>query len=388
MNVPTFTSATIEDNAIAYKYKIRKTSKLIYGITLTVIAAALGALPLVKLRISINSTGVIESSTEKIQILSPVGGKVIFINLKDNQKVKLGDTLLVFDASLPKEQINLLQNQKETLGDQLQDVNTLLNSNTNSNIILKTGEYQASWQQFQLEMENSKLAKDQAERNFKRFQALHLSKVITDVEFEKYEIEYRQAVLSYDLISKRYRSQWQLEANGYRKESKQLNSQQADLKDQRQKYILKATVDGSIQNLNGIQFGTYVFSNQNIAEISPDTKLLAFCYIKPADVGLIFKGQHVNFQVGAFNYNQWGSLTGKVLDISDDIITMSNNQPMFKVKCQLDKNFLQLKNGYKGYIKKGMGFSARVLVTKRSLFQLLFDKVDDWLNPGVTNMDK
>ena len=73
-------------------------------------------------------------------------------------------------------------------------------------------------------------------------------------------------------------------------------------------------------------------------------------------------------------------LMGKVIDISDDII-IQDQTPYFKVKCQLNKNYLQLKNGYKGQVKKGMTFSANFTVTKRSLYQLLYDKVDDWLNP-------
>ncbi|WP_449436777.1 hypothetical protein [Pedobacter steynii] len=61
----------------------------------------------------------------------------------------------------------------------------------------------------------------------------------------------------------------------------------------------------------------------------------------------------MRFQIDAFNYNQWGLAEGKVLDISDDIIIINNNQPVFKVKCSLDQNYLILKNGYKGYLKKG-----------------------------------
>lgn len=75
-----------------------------------------------------------------------------------------------------------------------------------------------------------------------------------------------------------------------------------------------------MRNVIGLQAGTYVFANQKIGEISPNTQLTAFCYIKPADIGLIKKGQDVRFNIDAFNYNQWGFVTGKVLDISDDII--------------------------------------------------------------------
>jgi HlyD family secretion protein len=40
------------------------------------------------------------------------------------------------------------------------------------------------------------------------------------------------------------------------------------------------------------------------------------------------------------------------------------------------------RNGVKGNLKKGMTFQARFILTKRSLFQLLYDKADDWMNPA------
>ena len=36
------------------------------------------------------------------------------------------------------------------------------------------------------------------------------------------------------------------------------------------------------------------------------------------------------------------------------------------------------------HIKKGMTLQARFYVTRRTLFQLLYDKADDWLNPNVS----
>jgi HlyD family secretion protein len=55
---------------------------------------------------------------------------------------------------------------------------------------------------------------------------------------------------------------------------------------------------------------------------------------------------------------------------------------MFKLLCSLDQNFLQLKNGFKGQLKKGIVVNARFEIIERSLFDLLYDKIDDWLNPS------
>lgn len=176
----------------------------------------------------------------------------------------------------------------------------------------------------------------------------------------------------------------EMEAAGYRRELSELLSSEAEIEEQNKLFTLMAPVNGSVQNLSGIQAGSYVFANQKIAEISPDAQLIAICYVKPADIGLIRKGQLVNFQIDAFNYNQWGLISGKVIDISDDIILSDQGVSVFKVRCVLNSNHLKLKNEYKGYLRKGMSFTARFMVAERTLFDLLYDKLDDWLNPNLS----
>ncbi len=91
----------------------------------------------------------------------------------------------------------------------------------------------------------------------------------------------------------------------------------------------------------------------------------------------------MKFQLDAFNYNQWGLLEGKVIEIDNNII-FQENQAFFKVRCNLDSRKLQLKSGYQTEVSKGMTLTTRYIITNRSLFDLLFDKVDDWLNPKQT----
>ena len=43
--------------------------------------------------------------------------------------------------------------------------------------------------------------------------------------------------------------------------------------------------------------------------------------------------------------------------------------------------FTKRKNGRTGRLKKGMTVSAHFMVTRRSLFDLLYQKMDDWANP-------
>jgi HlyD family secretion protein len=42
---------------------------------------------------------------------------------------------------------------------------------------------------------------------------------------------------------------------------------------------------------------------------------------------------------------------------------------------------MQLQSGYKTHVSKGMTLTTRYIISRRSLYELLFDKVDDWINP-------
>tara|TARA_R110002051_G_scaffold321948_1_gene411051 strand:- start:217 stop:534 length:318 start_codon:yes stop_codon:yes gene_type:complete len=103
--------------------------------------------------------------------------------------------------------------------------------------------------------------------------------------------------------------------------------------------------------------------------------------MNPSDIGLLRTGTQVKIQVLAFNYNQWGMATGKIITISNDVLII-NEIPMFKITCSIDQTELKLKNGFKGKLKKGMTINARFRIANRSAFNLLYDKVDDWFNPN------
>ncbi|WP_237088326.1 HlyD family secretion protein [Nubsella zeaxanthinifaciens] len=368
----------ISENAIAHLHQTRVRSQLIYIVVLLAVAATFVSLPFIYTSVSVKGQGILQSGIEKVELLSPANGRLISVNLKDNQKVKKGEKLLILDAGLPAQQNQLLDEHTNDLNAKLSDAKNLLKNIQIHQ--LKTAFYQASWQEFQTQLVKAKIETDQAFRIYQRYQILYNKQAVTLAEYEQYKFNYEHALSGQEILQKKYRSQWNNEANQWNNELRDLKNQQVQLREQEKQYTLKATIDGSIQNLTGLQVGAFIYANQKIGEISPDSALVAFCYVKPSDIGLIKKFQEVRFQIDAFNYNQWGVVTGKVIDISDDVI-VQNQTPFFKVKCVLDKDYLQLKNGYKGYIKKGMTFNANFLVAKRSLYQLLYDKADNWLNP-------
>jgi HlyD family secretion protein len=177
------------------------------------------------------------------------------------------------------------------------------------------------------------------------------------------------------------KSIWQNDLTLRRNESVTLLADLKQCSEELTNRIVLAPTGGEIIQSSDIQTGSIVSPGQKIAEISPEGELVATCFVKSSDIGLIHEKQKVKIQVDAFNFNEWGMLQGDIIDISDDMILENGSVAYFRIKCKPEKTFLSLKNGYKADIKKGMSLSTRIVVIRRSLFHLLFDKADKWFNP-------
>ena len=99
MSVVTYSA----QNAISYKHQINTKSKLIYVSTLLTFSLSIFSLPFIKISISTKGSGMLQSSQEKAELTIPVDGRLIKLNMKDNLRIKKGDTVLVIDAVLPQQ---------------------------------------------------------------------------------------------------------------------------------------------------------------------------------------------------------------------------------------------------------------------------------------------
>lgn len=365
----------------AYSGNKSRSISIIYLSILLLLTGVVISMPFTHISISVKSPALIRPATEISPVRSLVSGRLKESFIRENQSVTKDDILYVIESDVLSEKeknlISKIEDTKRHLFD-LQNLLTLVSPLKD----LLTPLQQQSWLSYK--QKNNELATryNKAKTDYNRNLKLHKQKVIADAEFENYQFELDKTKNDLELLKQNQLSQWQNDLRIYEKELLDLESQLSQLQKEKENLIVKAPVSGTIQNLSGIYSGSIIFANQDLAQISPDTMLIVETYVTPNDIGLLRQTMPVRFQVDAFNYNQWGLATGRVLEISNDIHIV-NDKSVFKVKCLLDKEYLQLKNGYKGYLKKGMTLQARFLVTERTLWQLLYDKMDDWLNPNT-----
>jgi multidrug resistance efflux pump len=360
-------------------FRFSRYSEIIYLLIAGTVMAFLMALPLIKVDITIQSRGIIRSQIEPTSIQTPVTGQVQEIRIDENMKVVVGDTLIWLAPEKIFDQLKILSDRSELYSAYIHDLEILVaghSSGLRSDLLKSSfAEYSQKLNEYQLRIETTR-------KDFNRTKLLFEKEVIASAEFEQKELEMNQLLKERDFYVSQKKAEWHQQLFQYRTELQTLTDNCDQLRFEKRFYVVVAPVSGYISNFTGVQAGSFIFPNQTIAAISPTDSLIAECYVSPSDIGYLHHGMSVTFQIDAYNYNQWGLASGKIIDISNHPYQESETV-YFKVRCELDQDHLSLKSGYEGKLRNGLTLTSRCLVTRRSLFNLLFDQADDWLNPKV-----
>lgn len=382
--MPLFPPEIINDTTESLFVKRTVRSNVIYLVVTAAVTAMIIALPFVYVSVTAQARGVIRTTNENNPIQAAVYGEIIEIRISENKQMQKGDTLLLLNAGNMKEQIR--RNKQKILENSrfITDIDALLNKNKS---LLVTTKYLTEQQYFRTATNEQQTNIDYLYGEYQTSKTLHEKNISPQTEYLQHKNAYETAVGQLANLKEQFRNRWAAERTSYEIEIHELQSSIKQLEEEKTKYVLKAPEPGFIIQFSGVQQGSFIAPGQTIASISNDGNLLVECYVSPMDIGYIREQQQVVFQLDAFNYNQWGLAHGKVNEISKDVVMM-NEQSVFRVRCTLDTHFLKLKNGYKGNLKKGMTLTGRFFLTNRSLWQLLFDKVDNWMNPKLQKLDE
>lgn len=362
------------------EYHIAKHSKktnLIFWIIFLALSAALISLPFIYVDIYTTSRGSISSHEKPVTLFAPVAGRIIHFDLLENQSVKKGDTLLVVNQKILDERDDLLNIQTGDAEAFIRDLKSLLNGSYNN---VKTRQYKKEYLRFQQELFNINTIIKNTEVEYNRAHILYEKRVIAKSEYDRARLDLDKLQNDKTNIIKQSQFNWQKELTDYEQSLDNLLSNKRQLKEEKDMYVLIAPIGGELINVQGYNLGSVISAGSTLANISPSENLIVESYLSPSDIGYIKEGIIAKYQVDSYNSNQWGFATGEITEVGKDIVTF-NNTSIFKVRSTLNENYLSLVNGARGDLKKGMTVTSRFFLTRRSLYQLLFDSIDDWFNP-------
>jgi HlyD family secretion protein len=378
-----FPASVLEQSADQIFNEKSRLPGILYLVTLLSILGALVATTFIHIDVNVRASGTIKPREDHTLILSTASGYIEPRNLVQNSIVTEGDTLAIIRSEIITAKLPALRARQKELSLLISDL-VQLTTKDPASVKLSSPIYKQYLLYYLSQWTDADSKSKQAHAAYDRAKQLFDANVIPLSDFEPVEWEFIQAKNALETLTGYQKRQWQADLIGYRSEQREVETQIEQIYIQEAETVIISPANGTIQRVQALFDGSYITAGQQIAEISPDGRLIAECYVPPKDIGYLRPGTKGRVQVSSFNYTEWGVIHAEVEEVFDDVtISPDGTQSFYKVYCSLDRDYLTLKNGYKGYLKKGMMVSTNFLVTRRTVFQLLYDKINDWLNPNI-----
>ena len=374
----------LKDSACWWIPGMRRADYIIYWLVILLFLTGFISLFFIHVDISVRGTGIIRPFFERTEIKSPVSGIIDSIYFKEGDTVSKNNLLLkLHDPALIEKQ---RLNEMEILQcrDFIHDLDLLTSAaGASVKIIpsLKSQLYKEETWRFLSRTDEQENMLSKASHETMLNEKLAKDNVISPKEFYDIRMQEQRMISQNESFRREQFANWQTDLIKYKTELKQCLSSQEEFSQLYEMNQIHAPVSGSVQELNKRYMGTAVQAGELICSISPNGVLIGDCYVLSKDIGLLKTGQPAKFRIDALNYNYFGLVSGNIFSIDNDFVLL-DKLPVFKVRCRLNQSRLKLSNGFTGVLKKGMSFQVRFITCKRSLWQLLYDSVDDWLNPA------
>jgi membrane fusion protein len=147
----------------------------------------------------------------------------------------------------------------------------------------------------------------------------------------------------------------------------------------RRAYAIRAPTEGRVSMLQAT-VGQFADPRQLQMEIVPTESVLqAELFVPTRAIGFVQPGQQVRILYDAFPYQQFGAYSGRVLSISQTILTRSDTsgpielkEPAYRVTAALDRPDIDA-YGKKIPLQADMLLRADIIIEKRSLISWLLD---------------
>lgn len=365
----------------------------IYWIALAGCLAALVALPLVKVDVTVRAPGLVRPAVERADLRVAVTGQISTVLAKDNDIVVAGQPLLILRSRDLEERLALNRARQAESSPLIADLAALADYVRAADFaavtatptdppppLLATAEMRADFAQFTAQLEADRLATLRARREFERNSTLASKGLIADRDLEQTRFDLQQSAAAQVSLGRSTAARWESRLQSERSSLDTLHTEEHRLTEESVQYTVRAPAAGAVQGLTGCSPGAWLMAGQTIGSVSPNDELLVETAVAPRDVGLVRTAQTVRLQIDAFSYTQWGMLDGDVVKIAEDA-AQSNSAPVFKVTVKPRSTVLRLPNGVSGTLRKGMTANARFVVARRTLLQVLYEDVSEWLDP-------
>ncbi|HET8731468.1 MAG TPA: HlyD family type I secretion periplasmic adaptor subunit [Moraxellaceae bacterium] len=158
-------------------------------------------------------------------------------------------------------------------------------------------------------------------------------------------------------------------------EADQLRAVEAGLASRRDHMVLRAPVDGTVQQLAIHTEGGVVTEAQPLLVVVPvEAPLEITASIGNSDIGFVRKGQEAVVKVEAFPFTRFGTLRGVVEDVSPDAVTDERKGLFYQARLRLDKSWIGVE-GQRVSLVPGMAVRVEIRTGRRRVIDYFLEPV-------------
>ncbi len=143
----------------------------------------------------------------------------------------------------------------------------------------------------------------------------------------------------------------------------------------RQLQTLTAPVSGTVQSVAVTTLGQVVESGKPIVTVVPDGEdLVVEALVLNRDIGFVHMGDPVVVKLEAYPFTRYGTLDGRVAEVSPDAIVDDKRGLVFPVRIKMSQKQFKVEGSMRPLLS-GMSLTAEIVTGKRSVISYLWSPV-------------
>jgi hemolysin D len=136
---------------------------------------------------------------------------------------------------------------------------------------------------------------------------------------------------------------------------------------------IKSPADGAVHRLDIHTVGAVVTEAQALMEVVPKgTPMEVEAWMENKDVGFVYPNMPVEVKVDAFNFQKFGTIKGKVREISPDAIEDKERGQIYRVMVSIEEEKLHM-DDKELQVTPGMAVSAEIKTRKKRIIDFFLE---------------
>ena len=315
------------------------------------------------------ATGELQPLGAERPIKAPFAGVVKDIVVKEGQKVKIGDTLLRFDAEVSRTRKETLETQIRLEDKRFEEESRSVRARKRGVVVRVNG------------LKRSLITEDGILQNIlplAQIGAMQQTELLRQRNrVEQLESEVGQAEADLEEVEAQL---MKLEQESLREVS-ELERQLVEVEDTINKEKLSAPVGGIVYGMIPSSPGYAASAGETLVKVVPGGEIEAKIFVTNKDVGFLKPGMKAQIRIDAFPYTQFGSLPGGLKSIGTLPVEADQQNPMprFPAYVRIDREYLE-KDGEKYNISAGQSVQVNLVLRDKRVISLLTDAVQKALD--------